>query len=110
MSLAITLPDEYAPQIESGDKTYTFQLQDELKVGDVIDLIAGGVTKKVRIVDKRWIPEMAMDEPTRHKISAVAPPREKGFSGAFHITFEYIDQPDKGKYSEDVDKIAEMLS
>jgi hypothetical protein len=109
MSLAIELPDEYESRIESGETTFTYQLVDEIKVGSEITLVAGSARRKVRVTSKRWVPETKMQGEVREKILTIAPPREKGFSGAFQIGFEYMDgaSPEpRQKYGDDIDKVA----
>jgi len=112
MGLAIELPDEYESKVQSGETTFTYQLIDELKVGSVVTLIAGSAKRNVKIINKRWVPETRMGDKVREKILTIAPPREKGFSGAFQIGFEYVDETSpepRPKYREDIDKIANKV-
>ncbi len=62
----------------------------------------------MKITNKKWVPETRMGSEVREKILTIAPPREKGFSGAFQINFEYADKSPEPhpKYREDIDKVA----
>lgn len=105
MSLALELPPERGPHIQSGEENTTYQIRDQLSVGDIITIMAGDVHRKIRITGKRWISDTEMDERLRAELSGKIPERV-GFSGAFLITFDYADTR---KYGEDVDKIAEII-
>ncbi len=108
MSIAIELPDEYESRVKSGETVFTYQLADEIKVGSTITLIAGGARRQVRITSKRWVPETRMSQQVHQKILTIAPPREKGFSGAFQMGFEYLDGdgPKPEERGKEVDEIA----
>jgi hypothetical protein len=111
MGLAIELPDEYEPRVKAGETTFTYQLADEIKVGSELTLVAGSAKRKIRVISKRWVPETKMAGKVREKILTIAPPREKGFSGAFQIGFEYTDtaQEPRQKYAGEVDEVAEKM-
>lgn len=112
MGLAIELPDEYEQNVKAGETLFTYQLADEIKVGSTITLISGTTKRKIRVTNKRWVPETSMNAKLREKILTIAPPREKGFSGAFQIAFEYVDsseQKPRQNYAADVDRVADNI-
>jgi hypothetical protein len=109
MTIAIELPDQFGPSLKSGEKNVTFQLEDEIAVGDVVTITAGGIRRKIRIKNKVWIPENQMGGRIRQELLGNLRP-EDGFSGAFKIDFEYADQPERRpRYGEDVDRIAKLI-
>ena len=115
MSLAIELPDEYASDIKSGKKKLTFQLQDKVRVGDTINIIAGSTSRKVKIVRKQWIPETQMNDRVRTELMGKVSAAE-GYSGAYQLSIEYLDGGSEGsedlppkRFGEDVDKIADLI-
>jgi hypothetical protein len=110
MAIVIEVPPSYEDGVESGSKTITYQLQDELKVGDTTTIIAGSAKRRIRITKKAWIPEIQMGNRLRSEIIQNIP-KGKAFSGAFQISYEYIDKHTvkPRKYGEDVDKIAGLI-
>jgi hypothetical protein len=117
MGLAIILPDEYGPKIESGETKVTFQLRDSIEEGQTITIISGDTRREARVVSKVWIPELEMQGDLRSKIQKVAPPRQEGFSGAFKIVLDYsgteepsnVQEKPKESFGGDVDEIARNL-
>jgi len=110
MSLAIELPDKYAEDIKSGKKTYTFQLQDKIRVGDIINIHAGPVAKKVKIVRKVWVPETQMDDHVRSELMDKVSAAE-GYSGAYQLTLEYTDDGEvpREKFGKEADQVADLM-
>jgi len=106
--IAIELPEQYAPTLKSGEKNMTFQFQDEVKVGDIVTVFAGPVRRRVKVVNKIWVPETQMSPAVRDEIIKTVP-QDSGFSGAFRINFKYVDEPIRQRYGEDIDKIANMI-
>ncbi len=118
MSLAIELPDEYSQSIESGEKKLTFQLQDKIRVGDVVNIFAGSAKRKVKITRKVWVPETQMDDRIRTELMGKVSAAE-GYSGAYRLSMEYLDGASEGegegedllpkRFGEDADEIADLI-
>lgn len=105
--LALELPDEYSQSVSSGEQTFTFQVRDKLAIGDIISIISGNTRRKIRITGKAWVPETEMPEDTKAHLSTKVP-KELGFSGAFKIIFDYVDD-DNIEKDEKLDLISKHM-